>query len=206
VNWVADALLSLPTWAALIVVFAFPALEASAFVGIVFPGEIAVILGGVIASQGDLPLAAVLVAASSGAVIGDSVGYAIGRRYGRSLLARLPKRIVKPEHVDRAVAVINRLGGRAVFIGRFTAALRVLVPGLCGIAEMRYRTFLLWNFLGGVMWACGAVMLGYLAGAGYKTIEHRVSLGGYALLGLIVVAGLVLWLRRRRRERRESID
>src|SRR6266576_3826396 len=81
-----DWILSLPPWLVLGFVFLFPALEASAFVGFVFPGEIAVILGGVVASQGRVPLAAVIVAAVLGAVIGDSIGYFIGRRWGRSLI------------------------------------------------------------------------------------------------------------------------
>ena len=196
-----NAILTLPPWVALLLVFALPALEASAFVGFIFPGEIAVVLGGVLASEGHLPLAAVLVAASLGAVIGDSVGYAIGHRYGRALLARLPKRILRPEHVERGVAILNRLGGRAVFVGRFAAALRVLVPGLCGMARMPYRTFLTWNVLGGVTWACGAGLLGYAAGTGYRSIERRLSYAGYVALGAVVVAGLVLWLRRRRRRR-----
>src|SRR4051794_20705946 len=135
-----DAILTLPAWVALLLVFTFPALEASAFVGFVFPGEIAVILGGVIASDGELPLAAVCFAASLGAIVGDSIGYGVGHRYGRSLLSRAP-RLIRPQHVDRGVVILNRLGGRAVFIGRFTAALRVLVPGLAGIARMPYRTF-----------------------------------------------------------------
>src|SRR5438105_8063667 len=146
-QFLSDAILTLPTWVALLLVFALPALEASAFVGFIFPGEIAVILGGVIASEGELPLAAVLVCASLGAVVGDSVGYAVGRRYGRALLARMP-RLVRPEHVERGVDILKRLGGRAVFVGRFAAALRVLVPGLCGIAGMPYRTFLTWNVIG----------------------------------------------------------
>jgi undecaprenyl-diphosphatase len=206
VSALADAILTLPAWAALLLVFALPALEASAFVGFVFPGEIAVILGGVIASEGDLPIAAVLVSGSCGAVIGDSVGYAIGHRYGRALLARIP-RLVKPEHVERGIAILNRLGGRAVFVGRFTAALRVLVPGLCGIARMPYRTFLLWNVIGGVSWACGAGLLGFFAGKGYRRLERQISYGGYVILGLVAVAVLALYLRHRRSvaRRREAV-
>jgi membrane-associated protein len=199
VSTLSNAILTLPAWVALLLVFALPALEASAFVGFVFPGEIAVILGGVIASQGELPIAAVLVAASLGAVIGDSIGYALGHRYGRGLLAKM-SRFIKPEHVDRGVEVLNRLGGRAVFVGRFTAALRVLVPGLCGIARMPYRTFLTWNVIGGVTWACGSGMLGYFAGSGYRRFEKKISYGGYVLLGLVVVALLLLWLLHRRRK------
>jgi len=197
VTALSDAILTLPAWIALLLVFALPALEASAFVGFVFPGEIAVILGGVIASEGELPLAAVFVVASLGAVIGDSIGYAVGRRYGRALLARAP-RVIRPQHVDKGVEILNRLGGRAVFVGRFTAALRVLVPGLCGIARMPYRTFLTWNVVGGVLWACGAATLGFVAGKGYRRIEHQISYVGYAVLGLIAVLLLVLLLRRRR--------
>jgi undecaprenyl-diphosphatase len=195
-----DAILTLPPWVALLLVFALPALEASAFVGFVFPGEIAVILGGVVASEGKLPIVAVLVAASVGAVIGDSIGYAIGHRYGRALLAKIP-RLVRPENVERGLALLNRLGGRAVFVGRFTAALRVLVPGLCGMARMPYRKFLLWNVIGGVSWACASGLLGFFAGKGYRRIERQISYGGYVLLGLVVLAVVILFWRHHRRSR-----
>jgi undecaprenyl-diphosphatase len=197
-----NAILTLPTWVALLLVFAMPALEASAFVGFIFPGEIAVILGGVLASEGELPLAAVLVLASAGAIIGDSIGYGIGRRYGRTLLARAP-RIIRPQHVERGVDILRRLGGRAVFVGRFAAALRVLVPGLCGIARMPYRTFLTWNVIGGVIWACGAGTLGYVAGTGYRSIERRLSYAGYFVLGAAALAVVAMMLVRRRRRRHQ---
>src|SRR5260370_38732574 len=87
---VTDRILSLPGWLVLALVFAFPALEASAFVGFVFPGEIAVIMGGVAASRGTGPLWAVIPAAVFGAIIGDSAGYPIGRRRGPPLLPRTP--------------------------------------------------------------------------------------------------------------------
>jgi membrane-associated protein len=199
VSTLSDAILTLPPWVALLLVFAFPLLEASAFVGFVFPGEIAVILGGVIASEGELPIVAVCVAASVGAIIGDSVGYGVGHRYGRSLLGRLPRRLVRPEHIDRGVDALNRFGGRAIFVGRFTAALRVLVPGLAGVARMPYRTFLLWNVIGGICWACGAAVLGYVAGSSYRRVERQVSYASYIVLGVVVVVLLGLWLLRRHR-------
>ncbi len=99
---ITDRILSLPGWLVLALVFAFPALEASAFVGFVFPGEIAVILGGVAASRGTVPLWAVIAAAVAGAIIGDSTGYLIGRRWGTQLLhgtlGRLP---VIRTHLDK---------------------------------------------------------------------------------------------------------
>lgn len=203
---IADHILGLPPWLALVLVFLLPALEASVFVGLVFPGEIAVILGGVLASEGRLPFAAVLVVACAGAIIGDSIGYAVGQRYGIALIERIPRRLLPIEHVHRAAAVLNRFGGRAVVVGRFTAAARALVPGLCGIARMPYRTFLTWNVVGGVLWATGSVLLGFLAGKGYRRIEHRVSQAGYVLLGLVALAIVIAWLRHRRRIRRETAE
>ncbi len=191
-----EGILRLPPVLALALVFLLPALEASVFVGVVVPGEIGVILGGVLANQGKLPLWAVLVAGIAGAVIGDSVGYAVGDRYGERLLGALPARLVKPEHIRHTEETIERLGGKAVFVGRFTAALRALVPGIAGMSGMTYRTFLPWNVLGGATWAAGFVVLGYLAGSQYQRIEHDANYVGLGLLAAIV---LFLVVRHRRR-------
>ena len=181
----------------LALVFLLPALESSVLAGVVVPGEIGVILGGVLANQHKLPLAAVLAAGIAGAVIGDSIGYLVGDRYGERLLRRLPHRLLPPERLDRANETIKRLGGKAVFVGRFTAALRALVPGLAGMAGMRYRTFLLWNAIGGATWATAFVLLGYAAGSQYERIQHYADYAGLALLAA-VVAVLVIRGRRRR--------
>src|SRR5437867_10843032 len=151
--------------------FALPALEASAFVGFVFPGEIAVLLGGVLAFQHKVALGWAIAAAVGGAIVGDSIGYAVGARWGRRLLrTRVLRRFVTPERQENASAYLRRHGGRAVFFGRFTAALRVLVPGFAGMAELPYRRFLFYNVLGGASWATGFVLLGYVAGDGYRRV------------------------------------
>ncbi len=196
------ALFTLPPAVALLLIFALPALEASAFVGFVFPGEIACLLGGVLAYEGRLPLAAVLGAAIAGAIVGDSIGYAIGRSAGSRLLKRLPERLVKPAHVQRARETIRRLGGRAVFAGRFAAALRVLVPGLSGMAHMPYRTFLMWNVAGGALWAGGSVLLGYLAGKSWSVVASRLSLAGYGAAAVVALVAVGLVVRHRRAARR----
>lgn len=198
-----SSLLEMRGFPVLLLVFALPALESSAFVGFIFPGEIAAILGGVAAYEHRVSLPAVIAAAVLGAVIGDTVGYAIGRHFGRPLLERVPTRLLKPHHVDRASHTVNRLGGKAVFVGRFTAALRVLVPGLAGMARMRYRTFVVWNVVGGTLWATGSVVLGYVAGSGWRHLEEQVKLGGFGLGALIVlIAVAVTFVRRRQRRRR----
>jgi len=192
---VTDRILSLPGWLVLALVFAFPALEASAFAGFIFPGEIAVILGGVAASRGTVPLWAVIAAAVAGAIIGDSVGYLIGRRWGTHLLhgtlGRLPViRTHLDQRLDSARAYVQRRQGSAVFFGRFTAALRVLVPGLAGMSEVHYPTFLVYNVAGGALWGSGFAIVGYVAGASYHRVEHIAGQAGLILLGLIV-AGLI---------------
>ena len=207
---VAAHLLALPVWVALLAVFALPALESSVFVGFVFPGEIAVILGGVLAGQGRVSLAVVLTAAIAGAILGDSVGYAVGARYGRWLLDGTVGRFVHGRHLDRAERYLAERGGKAVLLGRFTASLRVLVPGLAGMSRLPYRTFLACNVAGAVGWASLSVLLGYLGGRSWRHAEHlasRVSLVALVVIVLAFVAGPVLrvatrWARRslRRRE------
>jgi len=194
-----EHILRLPSWIALLVVFAMPALEASTFLGFIFPGEIACLLGGVLASESKVSLAVVVVVAAAGAVIGDSVGFAVGYKYGDALLNKVPVRIIKPEHVLRTKELIVRLGGRAVFVGRFTAALRALVPGFAGVSKMHYRTFLIWNFAGGTLWATGVVVAGYLAGKSWHRVASDISIVGWVVLGLVIVIGVIWFLRRRRR-------
>jgi undecaprenyl-diphosphatase len=195
VGHILEGILTLPPLIALALVFLLPALEASAFVGVLLPGEIGVILGGVLANQHKLPLAAVLVAGVAGAIIGDTIGYWVGKRYGERLLTKIPNRILKPEHIERAEESVRKFGGKAVFVGRFTAALRALVPGMAGMARIHYGRFLAWNALGGTVWAAAFVILGYLAGSQYKTIEHYAN---YIGLGLLAAIGVFLFVRHRR--------
>jgi membrane-associated protein len=196
-----EHILRIPTWIALLVVFAMPALEASTFLGFIFPGEIACLLGGVLAFESKVSLVLVIVVAVAGAVIGDSVGFAIGYRYGDALLNKVPERIIKPQHIARTKELIVRLGGRAVFVGRFTAALRALVPGFAGASKMPYRTFLIWNFAGGTIWATSVVVAGYLAGNAWHRVASDISIIGWCVLGVVVVMGASWFLRRRRQSR-----
>lgn len=192
INW----LVNLPAGVVLGAAFLLPLLESSIFVGIVFPGETAVLIAGVVASQGALPLWLVILVASSGAIIGDSIGYEIGKRYGQRLLNRLPKRLVKPQHIERTSALLRRRAGSAVFVGRFTAALRVLLPGMAGISRLPYPTFLLFNALGGIAWATAAAIVGFIAGKSYHAAEQGASIIGFGVLALIIGGYLLVHLRR----------
>src|SRR5436305_283472 len=151
----------------------------------------AVILGGVLAFEHRVSLPAVLAAAILGAVIGDTAGYWFGRRYGRRVLSgRLGRLIIRREHVERAERYLSRRGCWAVFAGRFTAALRVMIPGLAGMARMRYSAFVVANVAGGTLWATGMVLVGYLAGASWQRAEHWASRIGLAVLAVLVLGFL----------------
>ena len=192
---VLEAILRMPPVLALGLVFLLPALEASAFVGIVLPGEIGVVLGGVLANQGKLPLAGVLAAGILGAIIGDSIGYWVGARYGERMLRKIPDRLLDDDKLQRAEDSVRRLGGKSVFVGRFTAALRALVPGLAGMSRLPYLRFLAWNIGGGLVWASGFVALGYLAGSQYHRVERYANYGGIALL--VIIAAVLLYRHRK---------
>jgi undecaprenyl-diphosphatase len=203
-NAVFDWLANLPTWLVLAAVCLLPALEASTFLGLVVPGETAVIIGGVIAHAGALQLWVVMVAAAIGAVAGDQVGFVVGRRYGPALLGRLPGRLRQPERIERTLALIRRRGAVAVVLGRWTAAFRALVPGIAGMSRMRRTHFTVANVIGGLIWAVLVAGGGYLAGASYKALEQRLGLvSGLLLAGFVgtVVAFVVVRRRRHRQPR-----
>ena len=170
--------------------------EAALFVGFVLPGETAVLLGGALASTGRLSvvvLGAVVVVA---AIVGDSIGYEVGRKAGPRLLEL---KILR-KHRVRLDALRERLrtkGGPTVVLGRFTALLRALTPALCGISRMPYRRFLAWNAAGGLVWGVAVVLLGYLAGASYHLVERGLGGVGAALLAVFAVVVFVVWRRSR---------
>lgn len=173
--------------------------EDAIFIGFVVPGETAAVLAGVGAGIGHVPLPLAIVVVVLAAIIGDSVGYEVGRLFfGPRVLS---SRLLAPHRaqVFRAQDFLRRRGGLAVFLGRFTAFFRAMMPALAGAAEMPYRRFLLWNATGGIVWGTGFVLLGFAAGASYHQVEKQVGRGVAVVLALIVVSALVVWRVRRAR-------
>jgi membrane protein DedA with SNARE-associated domain len=171
--------------------------EAALFFGFLLPGETAVIIGGVLAYQHSVSLTTMALVVVAAAILGDSVGYEVGKRYGGRLLG---SRIFAKhqEAIANGQRSLRNYGGRAVFLGRFTAFLRAVMPGMAGASRMPYRKFLIFNALGGVTWGLGFTMLGYLAGASYHKLENYAGKVSQAIL-LVVVIGVVIFLVRRHR-------
>jgi membrane protein DedA with SNARE-associated domain len=172
--------------------------EASAFVGLVVPGETALLIAGVISEEGRLSLAICIVCATVGAILGDSLGYEIGRHFGSRMRSSRFGRVVGEERWARAHDYVLRNGGKAIFFGRFIGLLRALVPAIAGDAHMPFRRFLVWNVLGALIVAPGLIIVGYLAGSSYRVVEERLGQVTYVLLGLVVVGfvGRHFWKRR----------
>ena len=193
----AEGLLGLSGWAALAFLFVLPALEAPAFVGLVLPGEVALVLGGVLAAQDRIPLAAALAVGTAGALAGDTAGYWMGRRWGPRLLATRLGRRVGPARLHRVESLLLKGGGGPLFVGRCTAGVRVVLPGLAGMLGVRYRIFAAWTGAAATLWAVAHVLLGYAAGAGWRHADRLTGRVGMAVAAAVVVALAVGWLVRR---------
>lgn len=204
VSGLVDKLLHVPGWVVLAVVGLIVFAEDALFVGFVLPGETVAVLGGVAARLGNVPLAGVLAVVVVAAIVGDTVGYEIGKHLGTRVL-RMDFLQERRSRIEKAQDFLARRGGSAVFLGRWVAFFRAVMPALAGTARMPYRKFVVWNAVGGIVWGVAVVMLGYLAGLAYKQIEGTFgSIVAYVVGGLVVV-GLVVWyVRRHLRERRED--
>ena len=164
--------------------------------GIPLPGEIALVSAALLATQDNLDISPVWVgmAAITGAILGDSIGYSIGRRYGMSLFERLGRRFPKhfgPGHVALAKQLFTRWGVWAVFFGRFMALLRILAGPLAGALRMRYRFFLAANATGAICWAGGTTAVVYFLGLAAEKWLSRFS---WVALVVAIIIGIAMTL------------
>lgn len=186
-----------PIWVFLVVAL-LVFVEDAVFVGFVVPGETAAVIGGVYASRGSINVVAIAAVVVVAAIVGDSVGYEIGRKVGPRLL-RIKLLDRKRDELDRAQRFLAERGGSAVFFGRFIAFFRAVMPALAGISRMPYRRFLVWNAIGGTVWGVGFVLLGYLAGNSWDTVASQVGTWAAVAVAVLVVLALVVWHVRSRR-------
>jgi len=174
----------------------FVAVEAS---GVPVPGETALIAAAVLASQGELSIELVIAIAAAAAIVGDNIGYLLGARFGRRLLERPGRTQARRlAALVRGEQLFDRHGPKAVFLGRWIAILRIWAAWLAGMAGMRWRSFLLWNALGGIGWALFFGLLGYFGGEAAAELVARAGVGAALVAG---VAALALWVTVHRRRR-----
>ncbi|MBO0867201.1 MAG: DedA family protein [Micromonosporaceae bacterium] len=192
----------LGTLPALVVYLLVAGIIAAESMGIPLPGEIGLVSAALLAADGHADIAWVAVAASAGAIGGDSLGYLIGHKGGRPLLVRLGRRFPRhlgPAHVARAEAFFARWGSWAIFFGRFVALLRILAGPLAGVLRVPYPKFLLANAAGGICWASGTAVATYYAG---RAAERWLQDFSWVALVAAVLGGIGTTLVLRARTRR----
>lgn len=182
-------------------------LETSAFLGLIVPGESIVVIAGLLASSGVLELGDVIWVASLGAIMGDTVGYFIGHKFGEGFFLRYGKYFLfKKEYLDEAKGFFDKHGGKTVFLGRFMSWLRAFAPVVAGISKMPYLRFLFFNVAGGIAWATTFSLLGYFVGNSWDIIKVYLGrLGMFAFICSAITVFLYFFLTKRRRLIREKV-
>lgn len=175
--------------------------EAAVLLGFVIPGETAALAGGALASLHHANLEIILAVVVVCAIAGDSTGYEVGKVLGPWLIRHRPLR--GHAGVAKAQELIAARGGPAVFLGRWIALARALVPGISGMSGMHYPTFLVFNAIGGVTWGVTFVMVGYAAGTAYAQVATRVGIYAGVVVAALVL-GFVVWLLIRRHRRSQA--
>ncbi|MEV6285296.1 DedA family protein [Kribbella sp. NPDC051770] len=177
--------------------------------GIPLPGETTLIAAALIASQGDLRLWLVIAAAATGAIVGDSIGYFIGRKAGRGLFERLGRRSkhFSGDRIERAERYFHKYGVWTVFFGRFVALLRIFAGPMAGMLRMPYPQFLAANAAGGIAWSTTIGIVAFNIGDNADRIFGELSVWALVLIGVAAVAAYAVYkLRHRRRTEPEPVE
>ena len=167
--------------------------------GVPVPGETTLLAGAALAQMGRLSLFWVIVCATCGAVLGDNIGFAIGRRGGRKLAERHgPKIGLTPDRLRQFDRFFDRFGAPTVFIARFVTGLRVFCAVLAGGSGLPWRTFLFYNAAGAIVWSITIAAVGYSLAYSWDTLERWIGRTGGFALAVVVIIAVVAYVRRRR--------
>ncbi len=184
--------------------YLLPALIGLESMGIPSPGETALVLAAVLASQGHLNIVLVIVIASASAIVGDNIGYLLGRTLGRDVLeSKGPFHENRKRVIRMGDRYFEAHGAKTVFIGRWIALIRFATAWLAGINHMPFRVFFPWNALGGITWAITYGLVGYFGGNAVAHVLERVGVGAAVLLAVAAVGGFIYYRVREHRRRRE---
>lgn len=186
------------TTAGLLGIFAVVFAESGLFFGFFLPGDSLLFTAGLFASQGYFGITVLVVGAIVAAIAGDSVGYAFGRRVGPAIFSREDSFFFHKKHVERASAFYAKYGVKTIVLARFVPIVRTFAPIVAGIGQMRYRTFIAYNVVGGVLWAGSMTLLGFFVGSLVPNAEKYLH---YIIAGIIIlsfVPVMLEWLKARR--------
>ena len=176
-------------------------LETGAFIGLIAPGESAVLVGGVVAGQGEISIVTLIGLVWFCAVAGDLTSYTLGRRLGRGFLERHGPRLkITEERLQTVEGFFDRHGGPTILIGRFIGLVRALAPFIAGASKMELRRFLVYDIVGAGLWSALFCLLGYFFWQSLGTVEKYIGAGAAAFTGLVVVVLAIVFAVRLRRD------
>jgi len=171
-------------WGGIIGITSIVFVETGLFFGFFLPGDSLLVTAGILAAAGELNIAWLLVFPTLAAIIGDQTGYAIGRTAGNALADRYPKFRTQ---LDRAHAFYEKHGTKTIVIARFVPIIRTFVPAVAGAAKMRYRSFVVFNIVGGTLWVFSTTLLGYGVGSVIPNVDKYLHL----VIGVVIVLSLI---------------
>ncbi|MEW5955024.1 MAG: VTT domain-containing protein [Candidatus Micrarchaeota archaeon] len=173
--------------------------ETGLLVGFFLPGDTLLATAGILASKGILDLWLVILACSVAAVVGDSVGYFIGQRYGKRLFEKEEGMFFKRSHLETARAFYEKHGGKTIFLARFVPVVRTFAPVLAGVGDMEYKRFLSFNVFGGIFWVVSVTLAGYFVGG---LLPNAIEYTAFAVLAVVVLSLLLPLILRAVRKKR----
>ena len=169
--------------------------ESGLLIGVFFPGDSMLFTAGFLSSQGYLNVPILCLLSFLGAVLGDSTGYWLGKRFGPAVFSRKDSLFFDPEHIGRARAFYDRHGPKTIILARFVPVIRTLAPTLAGVGNMRYTTFLSYNVIGGLVWGVGVPLAGFFLGSTVPGVDRYIV----PIVALIILSsvfpGLVHFIR-----------
>lgn len=169
----------------ILIVAAIVFAESGLLIGFFLPGDTLLFSAGLLASQGEFSITWLIIATITAAIVGDNVGYTIGRRTGKRMFTKKDGILFRHEYVEKAEAFYEKHGGKTIIIARFTPIVRTFAPVVAGIGKMDRKKFLFYNVIGGVLWGGGVTLAGYWLGSKIPQLDHYIEL---VLLAVIVVS------------------
>jgi membrane-associated protein len=185
-------------WGGYVVLTAIVFTETGLLIGFFLPGDSLLVTAGLLSSQGYLNVYYMGVLLSVAAIVGDSVGYAIGKASGPRIFKREDSLFFNRKHLQRAHAFYEKHGGKTIVLARFMPIIRTFAPVVAGVADMHYRTFVMYNVLGGLAWVWSMLFIGHFLGRHVPGINEHIDLVILTVIFLSILPGIIGWLRERR--------
>lgn len=185
-------------WGGYVVLTAIVFAETGLLVGFFLPGDSLLVTAGLLSSQGFLNVYVMGALLSVAAIVGDALGYAIGRATGPRIFTKEDSLLFNKKHLFRAHSFYEKHGGKTIVLARFMPIIRTFAPVVAGVAGMRYRNFAMFNVAGGLLWVWSMLFTGYFLGRYIPGIDEHIDIVIIIVIFLSILPGIIGWLRERR--------